>query len=109
MRASEPLKSKRVEISLLAWSTAFLSSTLLTSEVISKDGMLASWDERRDAGDYSEVPPEGGWGAAAQIDRIAVFTRSASSSRRPGLNPSRLRTPSQQSSHSRNAWPVALQ
>src|SRR5262249_53110176 len=39
MRASEPLKSKRFAISLFAWSTAFLSSTLLISETMSKEGM----------------------------------------------------------------------
>src|SRR6266545_7916547 len=39
MRASEPLKSKRFAISLFDWSTAFFSSTLLTSETISKEGI----------------------------------------------------------------------
>src|SRR5882672_2941830 len=39
MRASEPLKSKRFAISLFAWSTAFFSSTLLTSETMSKEGI----------------------------------------------------------------------
>src|SRR5882672_6694199 len=41
MRASEPLKSKRFEISSFAWSTAFFSSTLLASETMSKEGMAA--------------------------------------------------------------------
>src|SRR5712692_7988462 len=39
MRASDPLKSKRFAISLLDWSTAFFSSTLLTSETMSKEGI----------------------------------------------------------------------
>src|SRR6478672_6157217 len=38
-RASDPLKSKRLLISLFAWSTALRSSTRLTSETISKLGM----------------------------------------------------------------------
>ena len=37
--ASTPLKSKRVESSRLAWSTALVSSWMLTSETTSKEGM----------------------------------------------------------------------
>src|SRR3954463_14487550 len=39
MRASEPLKSKRLAISLFAWSTAFLTSGWFTCETMSKEGM----------------------------------------------------------------------
>src|SRR4051812_6033875 len=39
MRASEPLKSKRLEISLFACSTAFFTSCWFTCETMSKEGM----------------------------------------------------------------------
>src|SRR5690242_2389590 len=51
MRASDPLKSKRFAISLLDWSTAFFSSTLLTSETTSNEGMA---NRRKFPGDYTE-------------------------------------------------------
>ena len=41
-RASEPLKSKRFVISLLAWSTALRISTWFTSDTMSNDGMIYS-------------------------------------------------------------------
>src|SRR5690606_24623011 len=40
--ASTPLKSKRLDSSRLAWSTALISSWVSTSETISKDGMAGS-------------------------------------------------------------------
>src|SRR5690349_5255985 len=40
MRASDPLKSKRLAISLLAVSTAFLSSTALGAHMMSNEGMV---------------------------------------------------------------------
>ena len=40
--ASTPLKSKRVVSSRLAWSTALVSSWVLTSETTSKEGMAAA-------------------------------------------------------------------
>ncbi len=46
-RASEPLKSKRVETSLLVWSTALRTSTWFTSETMSNEGMRVGsgkWD-----------------------------------------------------------------
>jgi hypothetical protein len=39
MAAEVPLKSKRVAISLAVVSTAFLTSTKLGSQTVSKDGM----------------------------------------------------------------------
>src|SRR6185436_2709228 len=45
-RASLPLKSKRLAISLLAVSTAFLSSTALAWQVMSNEGMDRSLQGR---------------------------------------------------------------
>src|SRR5512135_3530861 len=42
MRASEPLKSKRLAISRFACSSAFFTSCLSTCETMSKDGMPGS-------------------------------------------------------------------
>ena len=39
MAAEVPLKSKRVAISLAAFSTAFFTSTKLASQTVSKEGM----------------------------------------------------------------------
>ena len=39
MAAEVPLKSKRVPISLAVFSTAFLTSTMLGSQTVSKEGM----------------------------------------------------------------------
>src|SRR5690606_11592069 len=48
MRASEPLKSKRLAISLLAWSTALRTSIASLSETTSNDGMSVPSGEARD-------------------------------------------------------------
>src|SRR2546427_587625 len=66
MRASEPLKSKRFAISLFAWSTAFFSSTLLTSEMISNEGM---------ARDYTERPGAIHYGSLASMESTAIYRK----------------------------------
>src|SRR5689334_22587545 len=50
MRADEPLKSKRVPISLAVWSTAFLTSTRLGSSTVSKLGIVSLFWSRRGNG-----------------------------------------------------------
>jgi hypothetical protein len=42
MRASDPLKSKRVETSLLVWSIALLTSAWSASETMSNEGVAGA-------------------------------------------------------------------
>src|SRR5690606_15180340 len=71
MRASDPLKSKRLAISLLAWSTALRTSIASLSETTSNVGMAVPPRRPAEApvGNAGHCRPSRGRGAAASAGR----------------------------------------